>query len=62
MDSNKELLEIIKTTAKEFISDAEVMLFGSRARKDSRTDSDFDVLIVTNQELSPKEKLYCNQE
>ena len=57
MENNKELFRIIKTTAKEFIADAEVMLFGSRARMDSTQDSDFDVLIITNQDLSPKAKI-----
>ena len=56
MESNIEILEIIKTTVKEHIADAEVMLFGSRARKDSTIDSDFDILIITNQDLSVKAK------
>lgn len=56
MESNIEIPEIIKTTAKEYIADAEVMLFGSRARQDSTKDSDFDILIITNQDLSPKAK------
>ena len=57
MENNIQILEIIKTTAKEHITDAEVMLFGSRARQDSTKDSDFDILIITNQDLSPKAKL-----
>lgn len=50
-------LELIKETIHEIMPDAEVMLFGSRARSDSYENSDFDILIVTNQKLTPGEKL-----
>lgn len=57
METNREILELIKATACKYLPDAEVMLFGSRARKDSTSDSDYDVLILTSLDLSPKEKL-----
>ena len=57
MERNKEITDIIKTTARKYIHDAEVLLFGSRARKDASPDSDFDILIATNLKLSPKQKL-----
>lgn len=57
MDKNQKILEIIKSTARKYIADSEVMLFGSRARKDSTSESDFDILIITDQLLTPKEKL-----
>lgn len=57
MDNNAEIFEIIKTVVKKHFADAEVMLFGSRARMDSAQDSDFDILIIINQNLSPKAKL-----
>ena len=58
MDINKETIDIIKETAKEYFSDAEIMLFGSRVRGTSdKVDSDFDILVIINQELSPKQKL-----
>ena len=57
MENKIGVLEIIKTTARGYIADAEVMLFGSRARKDSSAESDFDILIITNIDFSPKEKL-----
>ncbi len=57
MENNKKITDIIKTTARKYIHDAEVLLFGSRARKNASPDSDFDILIVTNLKLSPKEKL-----
>jgi len=58
MDKNFEIVELIKTSVKKHLSDAEVRLFGSRARSDSDSvsDSDYDILIITDQLLSPKEK------
>ena len=50
MDNNQEILELIKTTVRKYIADSEIMLFGSRARKDSTSDSDFDILIIIDLE------------
>jgi predicted nucleotidyltransferase len=55
--TNNQIIETIKSTAHEYLPDAEVMLFGSRARKDERSDSDYDILLVTKTSLTPKEKL-----
>ncbi|MGB8492236.1 MAG: nucleotidyltransferase domain-containing protein [Bacteroidales bacterium] len=52
-----QTVDVIKTTAKKYLPDAEVLLFGSRARKEERTESDFDILLITNNALTPKEKL-----
>ena len=57
METNREILELIKATVCKYLPDAEVMLFGSRARKEAASDSDFDVLIITSLDLSPKQKL-----
>jgi predicted nucleotidyltransferase len=57
MDANREILELIKVTACKYLPDAEVLLFGSRARKDASLESDFDILVVTNLDLTPKQKL-----
>jgi predicted nucleotidyltransferase len=54
---NNQIIEKIKLAAHEFLPDAEVMLFGSRARDEEKTDSDYDILLVTKTNLSPKEKL-----
>jgi len=54
MENKIGVLEIIKTTARGYIADAEVMLFGSRAREDSSAESDFDILIITNIDFFPK--------
>jgi len=57
MDKNKEIFELIKATVCKYLPDAEVLLFGSRARKDAKPDSDYDILVITNVELDPKQKL-----
>jgi len=57
MKKDKEIIEIIKQTSRMYLPDAEVFLFGSRARKNASTDSDYDILLVTNIELLPKDKL-----
>ncbi|MDX9925541.1 MAG: nucleotidyltransferase domain-containing protein [Ignavibacteriaceae bacterium] len=57
METNREILELIKETACKYLPDAEVLLFGSRARKDSTSESDYDVLVLTSSDLSPQEKL-----
>lgn len=57
MNSNPEILKIIKDTAWKYLPDAEVMLFGSHSRGDSSKDSDYDVLVVTIMDLTPKQKL-----
>ena len=57
MKRNKEIIEIIKHTSREYLPDAEVFLFGSRARKNASSDSDYDILLITNVELLPKDKL-----
>jgi len=57
MKKDKEIIEIIKHTSREYLPDAEVLLFGSRARKNASIDSDYDILLITNSELLPKDKL-----
>jgi predicted nucleotidyltransferase len=46
----------IKAIARAYISDAEVMLFGSRAKNNHSSDSDYDILIVTGQKISVEQK------
>lgn len=57
MKRDKEIIEIIKQTSREYLPDTEVFLFGSRARKNASSDSDYDILLITNVELLPKDKL-----
>ncbi len=59
--------ELIKTTLVEVCRELgagleEVILFGSRARGDFRKDSDWDILIITERELSWRERLRLSGE
>lgn len=40
-----------------FLPDAEVLLFGSRARNESNNQSDYDLLIVTQDTFAPRTKM-----
>jgi predicted nucleotidyltransferase len=57
MESSDKVIEVIKRTAHEYLPDAEVLLFGSHARNNASSESDYDILLITNTELSIKEKL-----
>ena len=53
---NEHVTKKIKETAKQYFSDADVMLFGSRANETADDESDYDVLIITKQFISPEKK------
>ncbi len=59
---NAETLNIgrlIRKNVNEIDDNAEVILFGSRARGDERIDSDWDMLVLTDYPVSlEKEKLF----
>jgi len=55
--SNQEVLNTIKSTVHSFLPEAQVLLFGSRARGDFDGDSDFDLLIITKQQFLEREKM-----
>jgi predicted nucleotidyltransferase len=44
--NKKELLEQVKRAIREIEPDAEIILYGSRAREDSNAQSDWDFLIL----------------
>jgi predicted nucleotidyltransferase len=49
-------LNKIKETIKHYDSEADVMLYGSRARGDNKNNSDWDFLIILNQNVNEKLK------
>jgi predicted nucleotidyltransferase len=57
MKKNDQIIKVIKKTAHEYLPGAEVLLFGSHARNEASSESDYDILIISKTELSPKEKL-----
>lgn len=54
---NEELLHKIKLTVHSHLPDAKIFLFGSRARGEYNIHSDYDLLIITGQNYSAKEKM-----
>ena len=56
MENKIQISDKIKAVANIYLSDVEVMLFGSRARQDSHDDSDYDILIITKHTILPEEK------
>lgn len=54
--SKEQLLQQVKNTVQFLLPDAEVILYGSRARGDAVVDSDWDFLILTRQILNEDRK------
>lgn len=52
MTNNSEILEEIKRVVLQVDFDAEVVLFGSRARGDFHEESDWDLLVLVDKEES----------
>jgi predicted nucleotidyltransferase len=55
--SAQQTNQSIKSTIGSFLPDAKVFLFGSRARGKARMDSDYDLLIITNDTFAPRVKM-----
>jgi len=49
--------EIIKRIVFDMLPGSEVVLFGSRARETNREDSDYDLLILIDNDILPREKM-----
>ena len=54
---SKSIQNTIKSTVHSLLPDARVLLFGSMARGDANADSDYDVLVITQQTFLPRERL-----
>jgi len=50
-------LPIIKTVVHQYLPGSRILLFGSRARRTNREDSDYDILVLIDKELTPKERM-----
>lgn len=50
-------LNSIKSTVNSFLPDSKVLLFGSRARGEADSQSDYDLLVVTPDTLAPRVKM-----
>jgi len=46
--NKNEVLDIIRSTVRKVEPDAQIILYGSRARGDAKEDSDWDVIILLN--------------
>ena len=46
----QQMLQRIKQNVHEVEPDAEVWLYGSRARREARSDSDWDILVLSSKE------------
>ncbi len=49
--TDAEFLQAVKRSVHEIDPQAEVWLFGSRARGDARPDSDWDFLVLTDKQV-----------
>lgn len=56
-EADKPIVELIRTTIKEQDPTAEIILYGSRARGDATSNSDWDVIVLLNKpKLTFKER------
>ena len=55
--TNASAIQIIRSSVRLLFPEARILLFGSMARNDSCSNSDYDVLIITKQHFLPKEKI-----
>lgn len=54
MSQSAELMQAVVDATVEAVDPARIILFGSRARGDSRVDSDLDLLVVEREPFSPR--------
>jgi len=52
-----KIASIIKQRVQQILPNSKVLLFGSQARGNNTPDSDYDLLIISDFELSPKQKI-----
>ena len=55
--NSKAIYDTIRNTVLSYIPGSRILLFGSRARGTGDSHSDYDLLIITPNLFSPKEKI-----
>ena len=58
VESENLVLTEIKKTISRFLPEADVILFGSRARGHYNNNSDYDMLVVTKSSINNQQRLY----
>lgn len=54
---SKQIQDTIKSMVNSFLPNAQVLLFGSRARGEFSLDSDYDLLVITQETFAPRTKM-----
>ena len=57
MQPNLNFKETLKNQVNSILPGARVLLFGSRSRGDHKKGSDVDILVITQEEHTPKQKM-----
>ena len=58
MKSKDLTISEIKVVVDRILPETRVLLFGSRARGDERSDSDYDLLVIVKKSLDNQQRLY----
>ena len=58
VNNSKETISIIRNSVISLFPDCRVILFGSRARMDNSTESDYDFLIITKNAIDIRKRRF----